>query len=178
MTIRSLEQTKVFMSLTGITIGVLAGIYFRPFDITTIVVSIVFITIGILLGLDSGYARIVFNKSGESFIEARRGTRTGTTTFKLDDIQYIEKLEYTGIGNGSSGPNDILRLVIKSQDHFEIAATRQNNLLIRLVPSLRPYRRQGQKIAFFLGKEYRLKRIDPLKEFFGNPSQKDPSDVQ
>jgi uncharacterized membrane protein len=164
MTIRSLEQVKLSMSLIATGIGALMAIYLRPFNWMLVLFSLIFVIVGIMLGFDIGYTKAVLNKSGKSSINTRRGRRTSATSFLMDDIQYIEKLEYV-MGGGWNGPKDILQLVVKGQDNFEIAATQQNNLLLRLIPSLRPYRRQGKKIAIFANKEYRLKSVNPLKEF-------------
>lgn len=169
-------MVKTVLALAAATMGLFAGVKaFAPEGISfgLLLFAGVFVAVGGLLAADVRYLRINLVKTGDSTIFHRRLGRSDSTTLSISDIKVVEKLEYTGIGNGSSGPNDILRLRIEGIGIVNVAETRQKTLRAKII---RPYRRAGQKIADFVGVDYKVKEINPLQEFMHDPGQKDPSE--
>jgi hypothetical protein len=173
LTVKSTEKTKLFMSLVFVLIGcfiVLNGFNFTDYKAENLW-GFVFVLPALLLALDIHFTYAVLNKLGPSKIVYKTFRKQETIDFNISDVEAVRKKEYTGIGNGSHEPNDILQLRIKGHGLMDIAATRKSVLYAII---FRPYRRQGKIIAEFLGVPFEIKKINLLKEFIKDPHQDEP----
>jgi len=168
------EQVKLFMAMLFMLLGLftmLNAFRFNEISLSNLI-GLVFFVPAMLLLMDVRYMLVVLDKSGVSKIVSKKFGKTELINFATSDVVSVRKKEYLGIGNGSSKPNDYLQFKIKSQGYVDIAYTRQNTLRAKI---LRPYRRQGQKVAEFLGVPFEIKTINLLKEFIKDTNQDEPS---
>ncbi len=164
--IYSAEQAKFVAGIASLGLGTYiaaaAFIYSWRIDITFVIIVTMFIIAGLLLLHDVSYIYLELNRQAVSRYSQKSFGKSEGYTFQTSDISKVRKEECVGIGNGSNAPNDILQLQMKGKGLMELAATRQSRLYIK---SWRPFRRQGKKIAEFLGVPFEIKEINLVKEF-------------
>jgi hypothetical protein len=174
MAVRSLEIIKTFMALLFLGLGlfVASWTFTGSGGVGALLGGLVFALGGALLTSDIHYISLILDKASPSSITVKTPRGSDLTNFSITDVSGVRLQQFTGIGNGSQGPNDILQLKINNIDYVDIATTNQGFIGRKI---LRTYQRQGEKIASFINVPFEIKKINLLKEFIKDPNQKDPS---
>ncbi len=165
MTIRSIEQVKLFMSILFMSLGILSLIspfLFRDVSAWASLIGIMVLLPVTIMLLEVTYTRIELHKIGPSKVTVKNLRHEDNFEFTISDMKSVIKEEYVGfLGNGSNEPNDLLILTFKNRENLELASTRG---AVSWPRSFRPYRKEAKQIAEFAGVQVEVKEIDILQD--------------